>query len=196
MKTELKVTLCVSVIIICIIVSLCLAHDTMVRSVTHCWAISADPNYIDLEVELVFSGYPAKYQRLKMDINGNGQISSSEKLIYTKEIFHSSFKDVEVKIDAGKVCLIPHYYPKLDLFGDRTSGDHPFALKLFFFIRASQLHKKQAVISLKDRLFPNSEKRLSVKLNMNNTTLLEPLDDCDVMSRGLDPNCIYMEFAK
>jgi len=172
------------------------AHETLGHSVLHGWTIHADAKLVDLEVELIFYSHPAQDERHAMDLDADGKISAAEQNAYTTRMLDDTPEQLCVMIDDHAPTVTALHHPKLNLRGNTGVGEHPFSLTLYFFVRSNDLFGKAGLLSIEDRLFPNTEDVVSTKIFSSKPLRLKRLDDCEVLSHGLDPLFIHLEYEQ
>ncbi len=95
-------------------------HEALNRFVHHRLHLTAQNEYIDLSVELVFYAENALAERLRMDANGDGTIREDEVRHYIRNVLQqpgesNAIPNLQLQMDETPLALIERYTPEVEL---------------------------------------------------------------------------------
>ena len=95
-----------------------LAHPVNMSCIAHRFQVRVAPDGIDVEVFLRYFEFPSQTQRLRMDADGDGEVSSAELKAYGRAIDAELAQWLVVTVDGRRVPLHSSYPPVIDLMGE------------------------------------------------------------------------------
>ena len=95
-----------------------LAHPVNMSCIAHRFQVRVAPDGIDVEVFLRYFEFPSQTQRLRMDADGDGEVSRAELKAYGRAIDAELAQWLVVMVDGRRVPLHSSYPPVIDLMGE------------------------------------------------------------------------------
>lgn len=132
------------------------AHPALGDLVGHRETLVVGPANIDLTVELTFNEQRSLAERVRMDADGDGDISGDEAVAYAAAAADRAAAAIELSIDDERVELILLHEPELDLLGMTRALPVRHVLRLCLFARTPASLKPGGRLLLTDRSWPEA----------------------------------------
>ena len=130
------------------------AHDVLADYIQHTGVVTVGSNHIDLELELTFFERHSFAERKAMDTDGDGFVSTAERLSYFKPLAPTLATRVSLIVAGKRLTLTPLYEPELDLTEASTSKLSHHRLRIFLFTATPVELKSGDGIVIEDCLWP------------------------------------------
>ncbi|NUM56476.1 MAG: hypothetical protein HUU46_22825 [Candidatus Hydrogenedentes bacterium] len=138
----------------------------------HRITLEAGPEHTDLIIEISFDAARSLVERKRIDSDGDGTLSGSERSAYLEGIQRDANARVSLLINEKPARLVALYDPELDLLDSGDLERHPHVLRLSFF--ASALVTPGDVVVVRDTLWPNNPAVMLAEANEGGTLGLVP----------------------
>lgn len=141
------------------------AHSFLRNYIQHRALITVGPTNIDLTLDLTFYDNSSMKERALMDKNHDGRVSQAEIQAYLNANAEAFERGLAVSLDDKPIVLVPLYEGSLDLMGDTRVGPHPHVLRLYFFARTPPTLAPGSVLTLNDKLWPETGALRLIEVN-------------------------------
>ena len=138
------------------------AHPVLGENVGHRIEVVVGPEYLDIEIALVFFAGASLAERLAMDRDGDGEIVAAETDVYLASLDRVIAKSVMLQVGDEPIEIYRLYSPELDLGGESRVVPFVHRLRLHYFARLPEM-SAGALILVTDRFWPQRASVTSVR---------------------------------
>lgn len=166
------------------------SHLDRMSDIDHLVRIDAATSYVNIEVVLHFHEIPSEQaMKERMDINGDGKITSSELDLYCSTLEQRLLRRFSLQVNGKPVPLISLYRPEVDLWGNETVQRAPHLLRVFLTAVLPSSTTESSLLRFEDRSFVSTpgQARMEIRDALNRQErVLKASSSRDIIFRLLD----------
>ncbi|MBI4558432.1 MAG: hypothetical protein HY706_12695 [Candidatus Hydrogenedentes bacterium] len=170
------------------------AHEDLGELVQHRLDFNIGLENVDICVDLTFHAALARTERLRADINGDGELSGQETTGYLKRVAEETAAGIQLRVNDCELAVVPLYEPQVDWLQDSQAGSHSLTLSLFYFVRTPPVKTSEVVLQIKDRLWPNAAAMCLVEAQGQKDMRATVLHDFEALSKPGQPRVFRVQW--